>query len=81
MIENELGDSIEINQLLIKRNEGDGIIPSLEENEILGQTEVIVRDSWKFWGNMLTLMLVAFVGDAARGLVVPSLFLYLQKVR
>ncbi len=39
------------------------------------------RIDWKFWSNMITILGVVFVGEAARGLVVPSLFLYLEEVK
>ena len=35
---------------------------------------------WRFWGNIAAVLSVTFVGEAARGLVIPSLFLYLQTV-
>jgi len=34
---------------------------------------------WKFYVNIATILSVLFVGEAARGLVVPSLFLYIEQ--
>jgi hypothetical protein len=59
---------------------GEEYSSSTQKSWIYRTRQRLKDADWKWWGNMITLMSVVFVGEAARGLVVPSLFLYLAEV-